>query len=74
MSVTLTTPSFPFVRSEAETEGSSRPRGLTLEQRLEGSWHELRLRGAAECPLCRAPMHRAADGAGECTGCGSKLA
>jgi hypothetical protein len=69
MSATLTTPSRPFVR--AETAG--RPRGLTLEQRLDGSFQDLRLRGSAECPLCRAPMRPAADGAGECTGCGSKL-
>ena len=71
MSSTLATPSFPFLRTEAEWR--PRPRGLTLEQRLEGSLQDLRLRGSAECPLCRASMQRAADGAGECSGCGSKL-
>ena len=45
----------------------------TLEQRLDRSLQDLQLRGTAECPLCQAPMQRAADGAGECTGCGTKL-
>jgi hypothetical protein len=71
MSATLTTPALPFVRTEAEDR--PRPGGLTLEQRLEGSWQDLRLRGIASCPLCEAPMERAADGAGECSGCGTKL-
>jgi hypothetical protein len=72
MSATLTTAALPFMH--ARPEGRPRPGGLTLEQRLEGSWQDLRLRGAAECPICRGPMHRAANGAGECTDCGSKLA
>jgi hypothetical protein len=71
MSATLTAPGMPFLDPAAE--GRSRPHGLTLEQRLEGTWEGLRSGGPAACPLCRAPMQRAADGSGHCSDCGARL-
>jgi len=70
MSATLTTPTHPFLRGEAQDR--PRPGRPTLEQRLQGAWEALRSDGAADCPVCRAPMGRAGNG-GECTGCGSRL-
>jgi len=71
MSATLSTPGLPFLRPAAE--GRPRPRRLTLEQRLEGTWEGLRSAGHAACPLCRMPMQRGADGGGRCSGCGAQL-
>ena len=70
MSATLTTPTLPLLRPQGHDR--PRPRGLTLEQRLEGAWEGLRSGGAAECPLCRAPMRRHGNHA-LCSGCGSRL-
>jgi len=47
-------------------------RGLTLEQRLDRAWAELRAGGRADCPVCGGHM-AAADDAAECGGCGSEL-
>ena len=71
MSATLTTP--PRVAPSGSEGGFPRPRRLTLEERLEGAWASLRATGAADCPLCHAPLRRAPDGAGRCASCGSAL-
>jgi hypothetical protein len=56
-------------RRERGHPGARRP---TLEERLEVAWGRLDADGVAECPVCRAPMHR--EGAtGRCGGCGSTL-
>ena len=47
--------------------------GLTLEERLEGAWRGLKAEGEADCPVCRARMSLVGR-AGECSGCGSRLA
>jgi tRNA(Ile2) C34 agmatinyltransferase TiaS len=47
-------------------------RGLTLEQRLDRAWAELRADHAADCPVCGERMTPAGD-AGACRGCGSRL-
>ena len=46
--------------------------GLTLEQRLERAWGELRAEGEVACPVCGEQMALAGD-AGHCHGCGSEL-
>ena len=71
MSATLTTPALPLL--ERDPDGLERPRRMTLEQRLEGAWEGVRCAGRADCPVCHAPMGRAADGSGRCAGCGSQL-
>ena len=48
-------------------------RGLTLEERLAGAWDGLKADGEADCPVCRARMSLV-ERAGECSGCGSRLA
>ncbi|HEY1357914.1 MAG TPA: hypothetical protein VGF21_06390 [Thermoleophilaceae bacterium] len=45
---------------------------LTLEQRLDRAWRELRDEGRTDCPVCGRHMAPAGD-AGECAGCGSRL-
>jgi hypothetical protein len=70
MSATLTTAPLPLFRPDSG--GHPRPRRLTLEERLERSFAELRSGAATECPVCRAPMHPTAEG-GECGSCGSQL-
>ena len=47
--------------------------GLTLEERLNATWHALRGRGVAECPVCQSRLRYDKDH-GECEGCGSRLA
>ena len=46
---------------------------LTLEQRLDGVWEGLHAAGAADCPMCGAPMERTGDGSARCGGCGSVI-
>jgi hypothetical protein len=70
MSATLTTAPLPLFRPDAGEP--LRPRRLTLEERLERSFAELKSGATTECPLCHAPMRPTADG-GECGGCGSQL-
>ena len=69
MSATLTTPAMPLLRPGGDRP---RPRGLTLEQRLENSFSELQAGATTACPVCRAPM-LPAPGGGRCSGCGSQL-
>jgi hypothetical protein len=45
---------------------------LTLEQRLDRTWGELRAVGEADCPVCGEQMAAAGE-AGSCAGCGSEL-
>jgi hypothetical protein len=47
--------------------------GLTLEERLNVTWHALRGSGVAECPVCQSRLRYDKDH-GECEGCGSRLA
>ncbi|MEJ7751030.1 MAG: hypothetical protein WKF32_06240 [Thermoleophilaceae bacterium] len=59
------------VRRPSDSSGGG---GLTLEQRLDGVWEGLCADGAAECPLCRGRMARAAgEGCATCADCGSSL-
>ena len=47
---------------------------LTLEQRLDSVWEDLRAGGAPNCPVCHAALGSPADGApGRCGGCRSIL-
>jgi hypothetical protein len=63
----------PLPRFLTETrEGRPGGRKLTLEQRLQGAWEGLRADGAADCPVCHAPLV-ARDGGGACDSCGSRL-
>jgi hypothetical protein len=85
MSAVATAPSgllqdFPAPDREHRADGIPRPSvrrsdgdRLTLSQRLECTWEGLSAAGAAECPVCAAPMRREA-GHGRCGGCGSRLA
>jgi hypothetical protein len=70
MSATLTTAPLPLFRPDPGEH--PRPRRLTLEERLERSFAELRSGAATECPLCHARMHPTARG-GVCESCGSQL-
>jgi hypothetical protein len=55
------------------TERPETPDGrLTLEQRLNRTWHALQADGSAACPLCHEPM-TSTGAIGECTSCGTKL-
>jgi hypothetical protein len=59
------------VRRPLDSSGGGR---LTLEQRLDGVWEGLHADGAAECPLCRGRMARAAgEAAAACVDCGARL-
>lgn len=51
------------------TDGSR----LTLEQSLTSVWEGLLAVGAADCLLCGARMERT-ESAGECRGCGTRIA
>jgi tRNA(Ile2) C34 agmatinyltransferase TiaS len=46
--------------------------GLTLEQRLDRTWAEVRAEGQADCPVCGGQMAQAGDG-GDCSACGCRL-
>ena len=46
--------------------------GLTLEERLSGTWRAALEGAEPACPVCGGTM-RAASQAAECTSCGSRL-
>jgi hypothetical protein len=64
----------PGTRFAAEAHASAPSRGgrMTLEERLQGTWHLLLAEGAADCPVCGDEM-TLHGGAGECRGCGAKM-
>ena len=71
----LTAPPGEIGRTDADRRSSERSGGggLTLEQRLDGVWEDLRADGAADCPVCEASMSLSAEGHAVCGGCGSRL-
>jgi hypothetical protein len=71
--VTTATLAPPKLVGDPETPARSPNGGRpTLEDRISRVWEGLHADGAAECPVCRGRMHRAAH-AGQCVDCGSKL-
>ena len=46
--------------------------GLTLGERLDREWSELRVRGVADCPVCDGRMELDGDAA-RCRDCRSEL-
>ncbi len=66
----------PLFKAFADKQPDSSPFDdgrLTLEERISRVWEGLHAVGAADCPVCRGRMERAADG-GQCASCGSILA
>jgi hypothetical protein len=70
MTTALLEPPLPLF-GEARS-GPAGGRRLTLEERLESVLRSALTEGVAQCPVCRAGMHRE-EGAVRCSRCGSTL-
>ena len=57
---------------EARLGRAAGGRGITLEERLDGTLRSMHAEGVAECPVCRGRMH-AEGAAARCSRCGSTL-